>query len=107
MATNVLVHLAVCGHRHHDLTGLSWYLHHLDRLQYLLPIGTLYSHVENLRLLLLGNDGHGNVLRLLYLLLKLMGSVLRDQLWLLLLRMKETMLLLIPRGRDGLIVREL
>jgi hypothetical protein len=107
LATDVLVHPAVCGHGHHDRPGLSRHLHHLDRLQYLLPIGTLYGHVENLRLLLLGNNRHGNVLRLLYLLLQLMGSVLRDQRWLLLLRMKETMLLLIPRGREGWIVREL
>jgi hypothetical protein len=56
---------------------------------------------------LLGNDRHGNVLQLLYQLLQLMGSVLRDQRWLLLLRMKETMLLLIPHGQEGWIVREL
>ena len=59
------------GHGHHDRARLARHLHHLHRLEDLpLPIGGGHGHVENLRLLL-GYDGHGDVLRLLNLLLQL------------------------------------
>ena len=64
------------GHGHHDRARLSRHLHHLHRLQDLpLPIGGGHGHVENLRLLL-GYDGHGDVLRLLNLLLQLQQLLL-------------------------------
>ncbi len=60
------------GHGHHDRARLSRYLDHLHRLQDLtLPVGGWHGHVEHLRLLL-GYDGHGDVLRLEYLLLLLL-----------------------------------